>query len=111
MRSANMRCLHPCAVSRSFGDRDLKTEGLISVTPEVVLVPLSPELRFVVLACDGVWDALSDQEVVDIISAHLHDPDEATSKVVKAAFDKGSQDNLTAMLVVFHTAEMATATA
>lgn len=34
------------------------------------------------------------QEVVDIVSAHLHDPDEATSKVVKAAFDKGSQVSL-----------------
>lgn len=49
------------AVSRSFGDRDLKAEGLISCTPEVVLVPLTPSLRFILLACDGVWDALSDQ--------------------------------------------------
>lgn len=89
------------AVSRSFGDRDLKSEGLISATPEVVLVPLTRDVRFIVLACDGVWDALSDQEVVDIISAHLSDADEATSKVVKAAFDKGSQDNLTAIVVVF----------
>ncbi|KAL8425150.1 hypothetical protein Efla_006111 [Eimeria flavescens] len=49
------------AVSRSFGDRDLKAEGLITATPEVVLVPITPALRFIVLACDGVWDALSDQ--------------------------------------------------
>lgn len=93
------------AVSRSFGDRDLKAEGLISCTPEAVLVPLTPSLRFILLACDGVWDALSDQEAVDIVSAHLHDADEATSKVVKAAFDKGSQDNLTAILVVFDAPE------
>lgn len=61
IRMANMRCIYTSAVSRSFGDRDLKSEGLISATPEVILLPLSPELRFVVLACDGVWDALSDQ--------------------------------------------------
>ncbi|OEH80409.1 protein phosphatase 2c domain-containing protein [Cyclospora cayetanensis] len=79
-------------LSRSFGDRDLKSEGLISATPEVVLLPLTP------------------QEVVDLVAVHLHNPEEATSRVIKTAFERGSQDNLTAMLVVFDTDTQASET-
>ncbi|GMI88722.1 hypothetical protein like AT3G02750 [Hibiscus trionum] len=56
------------AMARAFGDFCLKDFGLISV-PEVSYRHLSEKDEFVVLATDGIWDVLSNQEVVDIIAS------------------------------------------
>ncbi|WOL06385.1 hypothetical protein Cni_G15119 [Canna indica] len=54
------------AMARAFGDFCLKDYGLISV-PEISYRRLAENDEFIVLATDGVWDALSNQEVVDIV--------------------------------------------
>jgi len=58
-------------LSRSLGDlhykRDLtRTPDLqkISPVPDVTFIPLTNEDEFVILACDGIWDILSEQDVV-----------------------------------------------
>ncbi|KAE8671012.1 putative protein phosphatase 2C 33 [Hibiscus syriacus] len=56
------------AMARAFGDFFLKDFGLISV-PEVSYRHLSEKDEFVVLATDGIWDVLSNKEVVDIIAS------------------------------------------
>ncbi|KAF3791750.1 putative protein phosphatase 2C 33, partial [Nymphaea thermarum] len=56
------------AMARAFGDFCLKEFGLISV-PEVSYRLLSQRDEFVVLATDGVWDVLSNKEVVDIVAS------------------------------------------
>ncbi|KAJ7957320.1 Protein phosphatase 2C family protein [Quillaja saponaria] len=56
------------AMARAFGDFCLKDFGLISV-PDVFSYHLSEKDEFVVLATDGVWDVLSNKEVVDIVAA------------------------------------------
>ncbi|XP_039165862.1 probable protein phosphatase 2C 73 [Eucalyptus grandis] len=56
------------AMARAFGDFCLKDYGLIS-TPEVSYRKLTPDDEFVVLATDGVWDALSNAEVVRIVAS------------------------------------------
>ncbi|KAF8041921.1 hypothetical protein BT93_A0501 [Corymbia citriodora subsp. variegata] len=56
------------AMARAFGDFCLKDYGLIS-TPEVSYRKLTPEDEFVVLATDGVWDALNNTEVVRIVAS------------------------------------------
>ncbi|KAL4342328.1 hypothetical protein GQ457_08G014060 [Hibiscus cannabinus] len=56
------------AMARAFGDFCLKDFGLISV-PEISYRHLSEEDEFVVLATDGVWDVLSNKEVVDIVAS------------------------------------------
>ncbi|KAJ7979110.1 Phosphatase 2C family protein [Quillaja saponaria] len=56
------------AMARAFGDFCLKDFGLISV-PDVSLHRLSEKDEFVVLATDGVWDVLTNREVVDIVAA------------------------------------------
>nr|CEL65419.1 TPA: protein phosphatase 2C, putative [Neospora caninum Liverpool] len=89
------------AVSRGFGDKELKEENLISATPDVFGFHATEEVRLLIIACDGVWDVMTDQEAVEIAACHLDDPKEAASQVVKRAFERGSQDNLTAIAVVF----------
>ncbi|XP_043689771.1 probable protein phosphatase 2C 66 [Telopea speciosissima] len=56
------------AMARAFGDFCLKDFGLISV-PDVSYRRLTERDEFIVLATDGVWDVLSNKEVVDIVGA------------------------------------------
>ncbi|XP_054806470.1 probable protein phosphatase 2C 33 isoform X2 [Prosopis cineraria] len=56
------------AMARAFGDFILKDFGLISV-PDVSHHRLTEKDEFVVLATDGIWDVLSNQEVVDIVAS------------------------------------------
>ena len=40
----------------------------VTTQPEVKVVELTPNDAFIVLASDGVWEFISNQEVVDIIA-------------------------------------------
>ncbi|XP_074579018.1 putative protein phosphatase 2C 73 isoform X2 [Curcuma longa] len=56
------------AMARAFGDFCLKDFGLIS-TPQISYRKLTDKDEFVVLATDGVWDVLSNKEVIKIVSS------------------------------------------
>ncbi|KAJ8621136.1 hypothetical protein MRB53_029665 [Persea americana] len=56
------------AMARAFGDFCLKDFGLISV-PDISYRRLTERDEFIVLATDGVWDVLSNKEVVDIVAS------------------------------------------
>ncbi|XP_020097881.1 probable protein phosphatase 2C 12 [Ananas comosus] len=71
------------AMARSFGDFGLKHYGVISV-PEVSYHRLTSKDLFIVLATDGVWDVLSNEEVVSIVWSTGR-KEEASEAVVEAA--------------------------
>ncbi|XP_062019875.1 probable protein phosphatase 2C 72 [Rosa rugosa] len=54
------------AMSRAFGDFVLKDYGIIAV-PDVSHHRLTSEDQFIVLATDGVWDVLGNNEVASIV--------------------------------------------
>ncbi|CAL5394482.1 unnamed protein product [Camellia sinensis] len=56
------------AMARAFGDFCLKEYGVISI-PEFSHWTLTERDKFIVLASDGVWDVLSNEEVVEIVSS------------------------------------------
>ncbi|KAG8386588.1 hypothetical protein BUALT_Bualt03G0163900 [Buddleja alternifolia] len=56
------------AMARAFGDFCLKDFGLIS-KPDVYHHHITERDEFVVLATDGVWDVLSNNEAVDIVAS------------------------------------------
>ncbi|KAL3650115.1 hypothetical protein CASFOL_006518 [Castilleja foliolosa] len=56
------------AMARAFGDFCLKDFGLISV-PEISFRRITGEDEFIVLATDGIWDVLSNDEVVKIVGS------------------------------------------
>ncbi|KAH9310018.1 hypothetical protein KI387_037929 [Taxus chinensis] len=55
------------AMARAFGDFCLKEYGVIAV-PEISYHRVTKRDEFIVMATDGVWDVLSNQDVVDIVS-------------------------------------------
>ena len=66
-------------LSRAIGDHAYKTnkmlpltEQMISPVPDVRKLTINPETdSFIFLACDGIWNSLNSQEVVDFINARL----------------------------------------
>lgn len=65
-------------VSRSIGDLKFKrnknlsrSEQIVTAEPEIRKFSLTREDKFFVLACDGIWDVLDNQQVVDYVSAGL----------------------------------------
>uniref|UniRef100_A0A7N0ZVD4 protein-serine/threonine phosphatase n=1 Tax=Kalanchoe fedtschenkoi TaxID=63787 RepID=A0A7N0ZVD4_KALFE len=56
------------AMARAFGDFCLKEYGVISV-PEFSHRTLTERDEFIVLASDGVWDVLSNEQVVEIVGS------------------------------------------
>lgn len=55
------------AMSRSLGDTVAHSAG-VSSEPEFFTRTLTSDDRYLVLATDGLWEFMSDQEVLDIIS-------------------------------------------
>ena len=54
------------AVTRAIGDRRLKK--YVSAVPEIKIRQLKEGDDLLILASDGVWDVLSSQAAVDIVS-------------------------------------------
>lgn len=71
------------AMARSLGDFCLKEYGL-SATPQVSYIRLMEQDEFIVLASDGVWDVLSNEEAVRIV-ASTFPKEEAAKALVHAA--------------------------
>ncbi|CAJ1972750.1 unnamed protein product [Sphenostylis stenocarpa] len=71
------------AMSRSFGDFLLKDYGVIAI-PEISYHPLTSSDQFIVLATDGVWDVLSNNEVASIVWS-AESEEVAARAVVEAA--------------------------
>lgn len=102
MSKASRREYQGLAMTRSLGDSYFKQPTQLSAPePDVKVLPLTEKDLFVVLATDGIFTHLTNQEVVDLASRHWTDPEEASKNIVRTAFQKGSDDNLTAVVIQF----------
>lgn len=90
------------AMTRSMGDLYFKQPTMLSIAePEIQIVPLTDKDLFLVLATDGIFDVLGNQEVVDLALKKWEDPEEAAKSIVRTAYQKGSDDNLTVLVIQF----------
>ena len=58
------------AMSRSFGDSMACRAGVHAV-PEVKIFELNPKDKIIVIASDGVWEFLENQQVANIVYPYL----------------------------------------
>ncbi|XP_072292558.1 protein phosphatase 1B isoform X1 [Eucyclogobius newberryi] len=98
------------AVSRALGDYDYKnvdgkgpTEQLVSPEPEVFEMLRAPEQdQFVILACDGIWDVMSNEDLCVFVKSRLEvtsDLERVCNEVVDTCLHLGSRDNMSVVLV------------
>ncbi|KAG0166717.1 Protein phosphatase 2C 1 [Apophysomyces sp. BC1015] len=86
------------AVTRSLGDYPLK-EYVIG-TPYITETELGAKDKFLILACDGLWDVCDDQTAVKQIKK-VEDAQTASKKLLDLAITKGTLDNVSVMVVRF----------
>jgi len=84
------------AMSRAIGDNTLKK--YVIPDPDLTTRELKPGDKFVVIATDGVWDVLRNDEVAGIC-APMMDPDEAAMKLMQEIIARGIVDNTTVVVV------------
>lgn len=103
------------SVSRAFGD--LSAKPYLSHIPDVYDYELECDEtkiidKFMILACDGVWDVLSCQDAVDfvlyrmselprIVTCDLKGVNNISQMLGKYAIEKGSTDNISVVIVFF----------
>jgi serine/threonine protein phosphatase PrpC len=84
------------SVSRALGD--LTLQPFVSAEPEIQSFKLCEEDETtLVLACDGLWDVLSDQEALDVAKEALN-VKSAAVKLVEAGITKMSMDNISVVV-------------
>lgn len=86
------------AVSRGFGDFDLKNQGL-SVEPHIFKKLLDNTYYYCVLASDGVWDTLSPDDVSKIAFANKNNFNNIAKIIVETAQERGSEDNISCIVI------------
>ena len=115
------------AVSRSLGDFRTKLDHAraaagslppllpaqqqtVTSNPEVVVVAAAAAATassgtppLLVMGCDGVWDVLSSQEAAELVAAaHAGGaaPEACAAALIQQCLERGSNDNLTALVAV-----------
>lgn len=107
-------------LSRAIGDHAYKQnselgpkEQMITALPDVKTLKLDPSQdKFMVLACDGIWNHMSSQEVVDFVQKRMTKEDVKLSSLCEELFDNclapstdgdgTGCDNMTCIIVKFH---------
>jgi len=97
------------AVSRAFGDFYYKTtESLpaedqqVSVKPDISVSERRASDQFIILACDGIWDVMQNQEVAKFVmdAAKAGKPLATICEaVIDRCLDLGSRDNMSVIIV------------
>jgi len=105
------------ALSRALGDFIFKTDDelpqnkqIVSAEPEVQTRVVAEDLDFVLLACDGIWDVLNNQQVCDFVVDKLAantQPEDICEQLMDRCLAPDCQvgglgcDNMTVVLVCF----------
>lgn len=89
------------SLSRAFGDED--NAPYISQIPDVYYKKITPQTKYVVMACDGLWDVINNKDLYKL----LEESNNKNNKNINLAVDlaeyalkKGSGDNVS--VIVLH---------
>ena len=112
-------CPGGLSVSRTFGDIETKNEslggkkGVVVALPDISEFDLNEQYNFIVIGCDGIFDVLSNGEIIDCIKFVLKLNKEKNKKInelcgdfanmiIKSALAKESFDNVSCIVIVFN---------
>lgn len=86
------------AVSRAFGDKSLKTH--LRSDPDVRSADIDIDTNLLILASDGLWKVMENQEAVDIARKY-RDPEKAAKQLTAEALVRDSKDDISCVVVRF----------
>ena len=84
-------------LSRAFGDWELKNYG-VSCEPHVIKINIEDDDKYVVIATDGVWDVMEDEDVYGLNKTAKNSLDFCRS-ILQTSLDKGSMDNISCFVI------------
>ena len=88
-------------LTRSIGDFDFKIYGVIN-EPFIYKVNLIENYsKYVILGSDGVWDVINDSDLIQIEKKYGSLCKNFCNKIVEEAINKGSQDNISCIVIKF----------
>ncbi|KAL9190481.1 hypothetical protein ACHAXT_007692 [Thalassiosira profunda] len=79
----------------------------VTVHPDILVHPRDPSKdEFVVLACDGIWDRLSNRDCASLVRSLVHEEGETDvglvcEEIIDTALERDSRDNMTCCVVLF----------
>lgn len=93
------------AVSRALGDHHLSPQ--VIPLPEIHIMDITPVTKFVIMATDGLWDVISNEDAVKMVFTEYQNESKtdretlniACTKLIMHAVEKGTTDNTTVMIV------------
>lgn len=86
------------AVARAFGDRNLKSH--LRSDPDVKPDDIDQDTELLILASDGLWKVMANQEAVDI-AIKIKDPQKAAKQLTAEALKRESRDDISCIVVRF----------
>ncbi|XP_004965510.1 probable protein phosphatase 2C 56 isoform X2 [Setaria italica] len=87
------------AMSRAFGNRMLKE--YVIAKPDIQEEEVNSDLEYLILATDGLWDVVRNEDAVALLKAE-DGPQAAAVKLTEIAYSRHSADNITCIVVQFH---------
>lgn len=100
------------SVSRAFGDLD--NTPYVTHLPEIGKWRIHPADEFIIMACDGLWDAIRSEEAVNFVYDHYHNnhthlykpnlsykTNNIAEKLAEFAIARGSTDNVSIIIIFF----------
>ena len=104
------RVLGVLALSRSMGDHCLKDMVLGEPYVRETILDFSrvasTKKAFVILACDGLWDVMTDREASERVASWTGNPEEVASDLVAEGLRRQTSDNLTVIVAWLHQADL-----
>ena len=111
------------SVSRTFGDIEAKEEkfggmkGVVVALPDITEIELNDEYNFIVIGCDGIFDVLTNEELLECIkivlkekkmTEYINDDDvhelcgDFAAMIIKSALAKDSFDNVSCIVIAIN---------
>ena len=93
------RVMGQLVLSRCLGDLYCKKYGVIN-TPDFSMNNIDDNIKYVVIASDGVWDVVNENEVFNM-GKKGKNAEEFCKELVKLSIEKNTKDNVSCIVISF----------
>ena len=87
-------------LSRAFGDWELKTYG-VSCEPHVIRIDIEDNDKYLIIATDGVWDVMEDEDVYELCKDTKNSMDICRA-IINTSLEKGTMDNISCFVIALN---------